>query len=606
MNRSRWIKRSIILLLLAALITGGVIVGTNAELRHRGQHLWHHAMEWAGLADTPPSAEEVFWCPMHPQIKRNRPDTCPICNMALVPLEEGARADGYDGLILTARHVQQAGVVTEPVLRRELYREVDTTGRIVIDERRLAKITTWVFGRSRLDELHVNFTGERVEKGQVIGELFSPQLITTQDELLSALQSRSPTLGDQLVEAAKRKLRYQGLSNRQIDSVVESRKVMERIPIDTPIGGTVIRRHVAEGQYVQEGDPLFEIADLSKLWLYADIYEDELPLISVGQAVELTVRSMPGEVFAGQVAFIDPIVQPNSRTVRVRLDINNTDGRLKPDMYARVRFTSDQPAMLAVPSEAVLWSGRRTVVIVREGEGKFRPVEVKLGQKWLYPVMPDVDGERSLGFGAGARQYQQVLSGLSLGDEVVIAGAFLLGAESQFQSVLTKLLPPQSVTATLTDLLGEELTDRVMKALCAYHELSAALANDDMTVSAQAASRLSEAVGDLAASASKSDHPDLAEAAVRVRQAAQALAAADASDSKATRSAFGGVSRAMITMLRDHGGRTLLGEDLFVFECPMADDFGFKLWLQPGQDMRNPYMGQRMLKCGKKLETLQP
>jgi len=593
MNRSRWIKRSIIVALLTALVAGGAIIGTNDELRHRALHLWRHAMEWAGIASAPPGADEVFWCPMHPQVKRDRSATCPICNMALVPLEEGAGAGGYEGLTLTAQHVQQAGVVTEPVRKRELYREVDTTGRLVVDERRLARITARVFGRSRLDKLHVNFTGERVEQGQLIAELFNTKLITTQDELLSALQSRSATRGDPFIEAAQRKLRYQGLNDEQIDTIVESGKVMERVPIHA-------------GEYVSEGDPLFEIADLSSLWLYADIYEDELPLVSIGQRAELTLRSVPGEVFEGTVAFIDPVMQPGSRTVRVRLNIDNTNGRLKPGMYARARFIQDQPPMLAVPGNAVLWSGRRTVVIVKEGAGRFRPVEVKLGQKWLYPLLPEADGDRQLGFGADDRQYQEVLSGLSPGDEVVTAGAFLLNAESQFQSVLTKLLPPRSVTATLEDLLGEEMAGRVMAMLSVYHELSDALAKDQLDETPLVAGKLAGAAKELAATATKADEEDLASAAMKIRQVAQSMVAVDTSDADAVRTTFGSVSQVVVELLRHHGGRSLLGEDLFVFECPMAGEFGFKLWLQPGEDMQNPYMGQRMLKCGTKLEGLEP
>ncbi len=174
------------------------------------------------------------------------------------------------------------------------------------------------------------------------------------------------------------------------------------------------------------------------------MYEDELPLVQIGQPVAITVRGLPGETVEGKVAFIDPVVQSASRTVRVRIDIKNADGRLKPGMYARAQIRKELPEQLAVPAGAVLWSGQRSVVLVKRGEGTFEPREVKLGQQWLYPVSKEDQDGRGLEFGSDQRRYHEVLAGLKPGDPVVTSGAFLLNAESQFQSVLTKMLPAQN------------------------------------------------------------------------------------------------------------------------------------------------------------------
>ena len=598
MKRRRTVKRGVLVLLL--LMAGGGIASVlvNTQFREALLGLWQQGLEWADLAAPSVAAEQVYWCPMHPDIKRDEPSTCPICNMALVLLEKGAEADTYDGLTLTARHVQQAGVTVEPVLERALRRELDTTGRIVPDERRLAKITSWVYGKARIHALHVNFTGESVEKGQLLAKLFAPDLIIAQQELLIPLHNASVPGSAELIKTARTKLLYQGLTEAQVDDIIEAGTALEYVPVYAPINGTVIERHVSEGEYVREGEPLFHLADLSHLWLYLDIYEDELPLVSLEQPVEISVRGRPGETFEGNVVFIDPIVQPETRTVRVRLNIDNPSGTLKPGMYARARITKELPSMLAVASDAVLWSGRRTIVIVKEGSGRFRPVEVSLGRRWLYSQRSESANAETLEFSSGARQYHEVLEGLTEGDEVVTSGAFLLNAESQFQSVLTKLLPRQEAPVA-------EMPASMANLLAAYYELSEHLANDKLDPLADSANHLVRAAEALATEAAEEDDSTLAAAAEHVARAATDFAKITPAEPDAARTAFASISRAIVDLLAEHGGPRWLGDKLFLFECPMADEFGFKQWLQPNEDMRNPYMGQRMLKCGMQKEMFE-
>ncbi len=447
-----WWKRllvSTILLILLASAAGTVVAVAGLDRsKQSGQEAWNAALVWAGLGEQDEESGTIYWCPMHPQIKKKEPSTCPICNMALVPLEAGASDQPPTHLALTVRQVQQAGVVTEPVLRRPLQRTIDTTGRVEIDERRLAKITSWIPGKSRIVDLRVNYTGIHVNQGEIMAELYSPELISAQSEYLIARNAESrltsrrfSTSDDGLVESSRQKLVYWGLTPAQIDRLAQTGQALDRIPISAPIGGTVLTRKVQEGEYVSEGELLFEVADLSELWLIADVYEDELPLVQIGQPVAITVRGLPGETVEGKVAFIDPVVQSASRTVRVRIDIKNADGRLKPGMYARAQIRKELPEQLAVPAGAVLWSGQRSVVLVKRGEGTFEPREVKLGQQWLYPVSKEDQDGRGLEFGSDQRRYHEVLAGLKPGDPVVTSGAFLLNAESQFQSVLTKMLP---------------------------------------------------------------------------------------------------------------------------------------------------------------------
>lgn len=611
----RRFRYGLAVLVLAGTAGATVAVAGPDRVKETGLEAWRAALQWAGLDDHTHESDATYWCPMHPQIKRDQPGTCPLCNMALVPLEAGAETGPPTELVLTTRQVQQAGVVTEPVVERPLRRTIDTTGRIEIDERRLAKITSWIPGKSRIVDLRVNFTGTRVEEGEVMAELYSPELISAQSEYLVTLRARSrlsggrvsTVSGDKLLESARQKLLYWGLTPVQIDRLARSGEVLDRIPIHAPIGGTVLTRSVQEGEYVGEGELLFEIADLSELWLIADVYEEELPLVAVGQPVEITVRGIPGERFEGTVSFIDPVVQPATRTVRVRIDVPNPEGRLKPGMYARVELGKRFEETLAVPANAVLWSGQRSVVLVRQGEGTFEPHEVGLGRKWLYPTSGGERDERGLEFGADQRRYHAVRSGLEPGDQVVTSGAFLLNAESQFQSVLTKMLPAEGgERPTLEQLLGSALAEDLRSVLGAYDALREALAEDALEPVSGRAAGLATAAEALAEQAGQEDKPELAGAAEGVAAAAGASELRLAGDLEEARRGFGRVSRALITLLADHGGPALLGEELFAFECPMAGKFGYKRWLEGDAEMENPYMGQMMLKCGSEVETLQP
>ncbi len=233
MKRS-WVRRlmrfTLVALLLAVAVGATVAVAGFDRLKETGREVWQAARVWAGVGGHVHESDTVFWCPMHPQIKRDKPGTCPICNMALVLLEAGVSEEPPTELTLTIRQVQQAGAVTEPVLRRPLQRTIDTTGRMEIDERRLAKIASWIPGKSRIVDLRVNFTGAHVNKGEIMAELYSPELISAQSEYLiarnaqSRLTNRRVSAGDDsLIQSSRQKLLYWGLASEQIDRLAQDR-----------------------------------------------------------------------------------------------------------------------------------------------------------------------------------------------------------------------------------------------------------------------------------------------------------------------------------------------------------------------------------------------
>jgi Cu(I)/Ag(I) efflux system membrane fusion protein len=610
--RQHWGKASS----LAVLLICGAALLVSPTLRDQAHRAWHGAAAWVGLADTSAGPGKVFWCPMHPQIKSDRENAiCPICTMALIELKGGV-VDPPENLILTTQQIQQAGVASEPAMRRTLYREIDTTGRIAHDERRYAGISSWISGKSRIDKLHVNFTGEFVRKGAPLVELYSPTLITAQEEYLIALDARVRRAGrsgadrlglgqDTLFEAARQKLIYQGMTLAQIEQLRTTRTPLSRIPIYAPVSGTVIHRHVQEGEYVNEGDWLFHLSDLTQLWLMVDVFEDELPLVEIGGNVEFTVESLPGEKFSGRIAFVEPKVDPKTRSIRVRLDVENPQRKLMPGMYARAVLRRNITAALAVPENAVLWSGQRSVVIVRDGEGTFRPREVELGSRWLYARENTKAKRASLGFGDGSIRYHEVLAGLTPGEIVVTSGAFLLNAESQFQSVLTKMLPPVNERATLEQVLGDPLAGQIRQVLGAYFKLSEALADDQIEQAFARLATLSVASQSLAQSAVDQGAGELARDAQKFAQLTAELAAAPIKDAKDARTRFGRISHDWTTLLARHGGKSLFGKDLYQFECGMAK-VGYERWLWWSPETHNPYMGQAMPKCGKKLDVLEP
>ena len=593
------------LLAIVALGIAAVVVFAVPPIHARASETWRKALVWSGIEAAEAGASGVvYWCPMHPQIKRDDPtEVCPICNMALVPLEGGADA-APENLTLTARQVQQAGVVTEPVLRRRLYREIDTTGQIVSDERREATISSWVRGKSRIEELYIDFTGAHVQKGELMAELYSPELITAQEEYLSTL-SGPRISGVDLTASARQKLLDQGMTPDQIDRLQRTRKALDRIPIRAPLSGTVLERHVQEGQYVTEGDVLFEISDLRRVWLLADVYEEELPLVEIGQPVQLSVRSLPGETFQGRVSFIDPVVQPQSRTVRVRIEVPNEDRQLKPGMYARARFRAELPETLAVAANAVLSSGQRQVAVVKAADGAFQPREIALGQKWLYAEAPFARPGDSLEFGADRVRYHQVLRGLRPGERVVSSGAFLLSAESQFQSVLTKMLPPHEYSVTLEQAVGGKLSSGIRDLVQRYYDLSAVLAEDRLEAVAPQLIALGRAAENLARRAEQENSAELASAARAIASQAFQASSPPPENLKEARTEFGRISRNTIRLLSENGGQTLFGEEMFLFRCGMSG-VGYENWLWWSEEIINPYMGQEMLKCGKELEALEP
>lgn len=313
---------------------------------------------------------------------------------------------------------QSIGVRTAEVTRRSLSARLRTAGLVVADERRVRKIQTKISGW--VDQLLVSFTGAYVKAGEPILSIYSPELVATQREYLLALRASRGGLaeagGDRrmLLESARNRLRYWDITEAQIKGLEESGTPQRAVVLHSPIAGYVTVKPVYQGMYITPEMELYRVADLSTVWIWGDIYENEIGLVMVAQAATIRLPSAPDRQREAVVSYVSPTVEPATRTLRVRFDVDNRDGELKPGMYATVELASPLGEVLAVPEEAVIDTGERRVLFVEVAEGRFQPREVKLGRK-----------------GEG---HYEVLDGLAQGDRVVVSAQFLLDSESRLRA----------------------------------------------------------------------------------------------------------------------------------------------------------------------------
>ena len=377
--------------------------------------LWNHYEKWTrppGAAHAAASDTE-YYCPMHPTVVQDSPSTCPICGMPLSKRKKGDKLALPPGvrsrLTLSATRVEQAGVRTEEVAYTPMSETFTTVGYVESDERRHAHITSWAKGKARIEKLHVNFVGQEVKAGEPLAELYSPELYSAAQELLTARRfsqrTARPTTAvgraamddpDRLVRMSVEKLRNWGVTQEQIDQILRDGKADFRTTITAPVGGFVFEQFVVKGRYVEEGGDLFDVVDLSVVWVKAQVYEDQLSRVRIGQEVQASVAGFPGEIFRGKVAFIDPRLDPATRTANVRYDLDNADLKLKPGMYATVTLStpvSQTPAYLARHPASASRPPTRTASLTQEEQKVCLVTSAKLGSMGE-PVPVEVEGRK--------------------------------------------------------------------------------------------------------------------------------------------------------------------------------------------------------------------
>ena len=456
---------------IVAFLLGYIIRGSDTS-----EHKREEPTAVSGLKE---QTRQQWWtCSMHPQIHQPKPGKCPICFMDLVPVSQESIEVAERQISFSKEALKLMEVETTPVVRKFVEAEIRMVGKVDFDETRLRHITAWVSGR--IDRLYVDFTGTRVSKGDHMVYLYSPELLSSQAELIQALkavQNLRPQTSElikrsseAILEAARGKLRLLGLTKEQIEGIEKADRPTEHITIYSPISGIVIDKHAAEGTYVKTGTKIYTVADLSHLWVKLDTYESDLSWIRYGQEVEFATEAYPGEVFKGRISFIGPVLDPRTRTVKLRVNVPNPQGKLKPDMFVRaivrsgiaqsgkvmepdmagkwicpmhpsvVKDTASQcdicgmdlvtteslgyvkaelpeQAPLVIPASAPLITGKRAVVYVQLPD----------------PNKPAFEG-REVVLGPRAGDYYLVEEGLVEGDIVVTKGNFKIDSSLQIQA----------------------------------------------------------------------------------------------------------------------------------------------------------------------------
>lgn len=379
------------------------------------------------------NTEQIYTCAMHPQIRQNQPGECPLCGMDLIPLQAMGSGDvalDPDAIQLSDEAVALANIQTTKVGGKKPEKELRLYGTIQVDERLSQSQTAHVGGR--IESLHINFTGENVQQGDPLATIYSPELMSAQQELLEALkmQSTQPAL----VEAAREKLRLWKITDAQIAAIEQSGKVSATVEIRANSAGIVLEKRVKQGDYVTPGSVLFTLSNLSQVWALFEAYEADLPFLKVGNRVEFTLQALPGKTFSGRISFIDPILDKTTRTAKVRVEAANPGLQLKPEMYANAVIKaplSSSGHQLVIPKSALLWTGKRSIVYVKEPDTNTPAF-----------LLREVEPGPSLG------DSYVVLSGLQEGEEVVTQGTFVVDASAQLEGKRSMMnsAPSQPVT----------------------------------------------------------------------------------------------------------------------------------------------------------------
>lgn len=404
--RNNYLKYGLIL--IVGLFLGWAIFGNNP---HSHSETEEHAHDDA--------AGQVWTCSMHPQIKMDKPGKCPICGMDLIPLKTsgGSSDEAIDpnAIQMSKEAIALANIQTTKVSRQNPIKDVQLYGTIKADERLSQSQTSHVNGR--IEKLFINFTGETVKQGQTIATIYSPELLSAQQELLEAAKMASAQ--PLIVQAAREKLRLWKLTDDQILNIERSGNVSPLVEIKANTGGIVVSKKVNEGDYVNQGNVLFDIANLSQVWAMFDAYEVDLPFLRVGDKIDFSLQAVPGKTFSGRVSFIDPILDKTTRTAKVRVETANPGFQLKPEMYANAIIKAPLKQYnneIVIPKSAVLWTGKRSIVYVKQTDGDAPAF-----------MLRDIELGPSLG------NSYVVISGINDGDEIVTNGAFSIDASAQLE-----------------------------------------------------------------------------------------------------------------------------------------------------------------------------
>ncbi|MBR9758320.1 MAG: efflux RND transporter periplasmic adaptor subunit [Algicola sp.] len=528
------------------------------------------------------SATKQMWtCSMHPQIMQPEPGDCPICGMDLIPAEAGAEGVSAEQFKLTKNAMALANIQTTEVGAGHVGQNgIKLSGKIVANEQANTVQASYFSGR--IERLHVNFTGEDIRKGQLLATIYSPELYAAQQELLTAagLKESQPAL----YQAVRNKLKLWKLSENQINQIEETGNVKEHVPVYATVSGTVTEKLVAQGDYIKQGQPLLKIANLNTVWANFDVYENQINAFKTGQDISVSTAAYPNKVFKGKVDFIDPILNTQTRTVVLRVVLNNQDQIFKPGMFVSARLegvANKDQEVITVPTSAVLWTGERSVVYVKSSldQPVFEMREVVLGHQ----------------IGDG----YQILKGLNVGDQVVTNGTFTVDAAAQLQGKKSMMNHTKQIAVNFE--VPQEFKTQLQQVYNSYISLKDALVKTDMALATASAKSLKKDLGrmDMKLLTNEAAHEQWMALYKPINTNNNAIA--QAANIETQRKHFKTLSDHFITAVQSFG----INETAYKQYCPMANSDKGAYWLSKEKEVLNPYFGDQMLKCGEVKQVIE-
>ncbi len=581
-------------MLVVGLLLGWLFFGSSSNTKAEHNH--------DEIAET----NQMWTCSMHPQIMLPEPGDCPICGMDLIPAESSSEGLLADQFKLTENAMALANIQTSIVGNSKTEdNAIKLSGKIVENEEANAVQVSYFSGR--IERLNVSFTGEEVRKGQLLATIYSPELYAAQQELITAasLKESQP----KLYKAVRNKLKLWKLSENQINQIETSGKVKENVPVFATVSGTVSEKLVEQGDYIKQGQPLLKIANLNTVWANFDVYENQIDLFKKGQEISITSNAYANKEIKAKVDFIDPVLDTRTRTVKLRVVLNNKDDAFKPGMFVEAKIkgiTSSKETVLTIPSSAVLWTGERSVVYLKANpnEPVFEMREITLGNQ--------------------IGDSYEVSEGLDNGDEIVTNGTFTVDAAAQLQGKKSMMNKEggkvmtgheghlgMEETASVNNEIHSNMNERVkvstnfqnqLKAVFNdYIKLKDALVKDDsnnvMVESKRLLANLSKV--DMKLLMDEEAHDQWMSLEKEIKASATSISST--SDIKSQRNHFKHLSSHLINVVQLFG----VNEKVFVEFCPMADNNNGAYWLSREEKVINPYFGDAMLTCGEVKQVIE-
>ncbi|WP_458627108.1 efflux RND transporter periplasmic adaptor subunit [Winogradskyella sp. PC D3.3] len=581
-------------ILVVGLLLGWLLFGGSSKEETEHNH------------DKVSETNQMWTCSMHPQIMQPEAGDCPICGMDLIPAESSSDGLLADQFKLTENAMALANIQTTIVGKGNAEENtIKLTGKIAENEEANAVQVSYFSGR--IERLNVSFTGEKVNKGQLLATIYSPELYAAQQELITAasLKESQPAL----YKAVRNKLKLWKLSENQINQIEETGKVKENFPVYATVSGTVTEKLVEQGDYIKQGQPLLKIANLNTVWGNFDVYENQIDRFKKGQEVLITTNAYPNKEFKGKVDFIDPILNTKTRTVTLRVVLNNQNDVFKPGMFVEGKIkglNTNKEQVLAIPSSAVLWTGERSVVYV-----KAKPNQ---------PVFE----MRKITLGNQIGNNYEVLEGLNNGDEIVTNGTFTVDAAAQLQgkkSMMNKdggkvmtgheghlgmnnnASKKESDHTNMNERLevSEKFQEQLQVVFNDYINLKDALVKEDSkSTSVNATSLLNNlSKVDMKLLSDNNAHTHWMSLVGDIKSSTTSIS--KTSDIKGQRDHFKHLSSHLINAVQLFG----VNEKVYVEFCPMADNNNGAYWLSKEEKVINPYFGEAMLTCGEVKQVIE-